>query len=567
MGLIEEENFTQRLIYHLNLHPEQTAIILQQAGQTDLPLTYRALISGAANCRRKLQANGVNPGDVVILIAQHGPALVFGYFGAILSGAIPSILPYQTEKLQPEKYRSDIKRLLHVTRPAAVITSREQSSDVRALLPGYKAPPLIVLLEEPHNEDFVREDMSGIERDAEEIALLQHSSGTTGLQKGVALSFRSIINQINSYGRAIHLSTEDVVVSWLPLYHDMGLIAGFLMPVLFGVPLVLMSPFDWIKAPQKLLQSISKYRGTLCWMPNFAFNFCAGKIRDRHLAGVNLSSLRMLINCSEPVKNESHQLFVEKFAPFGLKPETLAVSYAMAENVFAVSQTAPGAAPRVEWIDREMLQKQLRAEPVKNNQPYTEVVSCGHPIEGTEMRIANSATPILPEKSIGEIHIRSNCMLTEYYNRPEETQKSLHDGWFSTGDYGYLSGGELFVTGRKKDVIIVGGKNIYPQDLEYLAMQVRGVHPGRVVVFGVFDPVAGTEEVVLVAEIDEAETASEGLIAEDIRKAVTTASDVVLRKVALVRPHWLIKTSSGKIARAANRDKYIKEFGQHQYIR
>ena len=158
-------------------------------------------------------------------------------------------------------------------------------------------------------------------RRPEDIALLQHSSGTTGLQKGIALSHQAVFNQLDAYRDALHTDAEDVIVSWLPLYHDMGLIAGFLMPILSAIPLVMMSPFDWVRAPQRLLQAISDYRGTLCWLPNFAYNFCAQKIRPNQLEGVDLSSLRAVINCSEPMRAESHQVFLERFAPYGFQSD------------------------------------------------------------------------------------------------------------------------------------------------------------------------------------------------------------------------------------------------------
>ena len=187
--------------------------------------------------------------------------------------------------------------------------------------------------------------LAGFSRNPEDIVLLQHSSGTTGLQKGVALSHQAVFNQLDAYGESLSLNENDVIVSWLPLYHDMGLIAGFIMPVLSGVPLVLLSPFDWVRAPYKLLQSISKYSGTLVWLPNFAYNFSAQKIRDRHIEGVDLSSLRAIINCSEPVRWESHQAFYERFKAYGLKSEMLQTSYAMAENVFSVTQSSLGSIP------------------------------------------------------------------------------------------------------------------------------------------------------------------------------------------------------------------------------
>ncbi len=398
-------------------------------------------------------------------------------------------------------------------------------------------------------------------RKPEDIVLLQHSSGTTGLQKGVALSHQSVLNQITTYADVLHITDDDVIVSWLPLYHDMGLIAGFLMPILYGLPMVLMSPFDWVRAPQRLMHAVSKYKGTLVWLPNFAYNFCAKKIRPRHMEGVDLSSWRAVINCSEPMRQDSHQLFLEAFKPYGFPDTAIATSYAMAENTFAVTQGGINTSVRVDPVDRDSLQVDRIARPAKEGKPFVNMVSAGLPIPNTEVKVMDPQGTPLPDRHIGEIALRSNSMLTEYYHRPKTTKDAFLDGWYLTGDYGYMLDGEIYITGRKKDLIIVGGKNIYPQDLERIAMAVPGVHPGRVVAFGIFSKRMGTEQVVIVAEVDTEDPDEKERITNEIRQAVTQGSAVALRHVLLVREGWIIKTSSGKTARLANRDKFIDQTG------
>jgi len=541
--------------------PERVCMILQHSGQEDRKVTYRELLEGANAHARSLQAAGIQPGEVVILILQHGSDLVFSFFGAVLHGAIPSIMPFLTEKLLPERYRADLASLVSITRPAAIITYPEFEAEVRAALhPGdsVRAVLLADQVEPPSAPDF--DQLQGLRRTPQDIVLLQHSSGTTGLQKGVALSHQAVFNQLAAYQQALHLDPEqDVIVSWLPLYHDMGLIAGFLQPVLTGTLLVMMSPFEWVRAPQRLLTAVSQYRGTLSWLPNFAYNFCAQKIRDRHLEGVDLSSWRAVINCSEPVRYESHRAFLERFAPHGFRPQALAASYAMAENVFGVTQGGIDTPLTVDIIDREAFQVERVARPCADGEGALKMVSCGRPLSNTQVRILSAEGQELPERSVGEVALHSDCMLTGYYNRPDETAKAFRGEWYLTGDYGYLADGELYVSGRKKDLIIVGGKNIYPQDLENLAMSVPGVHAGRVSAFGVDNPEAGTEDVVIVAEVDSEDPQVREQIADGIRQAVTRGSAVALRSVYLVGPQWLVKTSSGKNARLANRDKFLKE--------
>lgn len=550
--------FTERL---LSLHvqdPAKTALILQRAGRPDLTISYGRLVQEAAAYERALSSEGTQPGEVVVLILQHGEDLVYAYWGAVLHGAVPSIMPFLTEKLSPDRYRAELAALVSVTQPAAILTYPEFESEVRAALgTGGPVRSVIVTGRLPISEEPGEAFAGGRERREEDIVLLQHSSGTTGLQKGVALSHRAVFNQLEAYGRALGLNAQDVIVSWLPLYHDMGLIAGFLMPLLAGVPLVLSSPFDWVRAPQSLLHSVTRYRGTLTWLPNFAYNFLAHKTRPRMLEGVDLSSWRAVINCSEPVRVESHRAFREAFEPYGLRLDALQTCYAMAENVFAVTQSDAETGPRAEEIDREAFMTERLARSPREGQPSMWMMSSGRPILNTRVRVLDAEGRPVPERVVGEIALQSDCMLTGYYHRPAETEKSIRDGWYLTGDYGYLSEGELFVAGRKKDMIIVGGKNVYPQDLESLTYEVPGVHSGRSVAFGLFNDDEGTEEVVIIVEAEEMDAVGRERLAGQVSDYVTRNSAITPRAVEVVGPRWIIKTSSGKTARAANREKYL----------
>jgi fatty-acyl-CoA synthase len=554
-------NFSDILKQHYERIPEKVAVTLLHSGQPDRPVSYRQLIHGAAGYVATYQKNGIQPGDVVILILQHGIDLLYAYFGAVLHGAIPSIMPFLTEKLLPERYRADLASLVSVTQPTAIVTYSDFEPEVRAALkPGEDSVKAVIVsgqAEAPRPPDFGA--CSGLLRKPEDIVLLQHSSGTTGLQKGVALSHQAVINQLESYAGALHLDDSDVFVSWLPLYHDMGLIACWLMPILKGSHLVIMSPFDWIRAPYRLLQAVSRYKGTLSWLPNFTYNFCAQKIRDRDLEGVDLSSWRAISNCSEPMRWDSHQTFYERFRNLGLRYEALTTCYAMAENVFAVTQGGIDGPVVFEDVDRDSLQIDKIARPAVPGKASLRMLGAGKSIPDTQVAILDAKGHPLPDRHVGEVSLQSNCMLSGYYHRPDATEKAFVHGWYLTGDYGYLVDGELYITGRKKDLIIIGGKNIYPQDLELLAYQVPGVHAGRASAFGVFNEATGTEDVVMVAEVDTTDSAERQKIADGIRASVTRGSAVALRYVHLVGSHWLVKTSSGKTARSANRDKFLKE--------
>ena len=545
--------------------PDKTSIILQHAGQADKPLTYRDLIHGANRFALTYAREGIKPGEVVILILQHGEDLVYAFWGAILHGAIPSIMPFLTEKLAPEKYRADLASLISITKPTTIVTYPEFETEVRGALTEGDSVKHVILantIEAETEPNF--ETLQGLKSSPEDIVVLQHSSGTTGLQKGVALSHRAVLNQLNAYSETLHIDpAQDVIVSWLPLYHDMGFIACFLMPVLLRIPLVNMSPFDWVRAPYKLHQAVSQYKGTLTWLPNFAFNFCSQKIRERNLEGVDLSSWRAIINCSEPVHVESHDLFFEKFSSHRLNVSAMQTCYAMAENVFAVTQSPLGTSPTVDEIDRETFMSQRLATPPIAGQPSMKMTSSGNPLPNTRIRIVDESFNDVPERSVGEVAVQSDCMLSEYFNRPDATEAAIKNGWYLTGDYGYIANGELYVSGRKKDLIIVGGKNVYPQDLESLASEVNGVHKGRVVAFGMYDEEEGTEEVVIIAEADSTDPSEMEAIADAIRKHVTKSSAIALRHVKVVDEKWILKTSSGKTARSANKEKFLKELAVH----
>jgi len=554
---------TARLLQHYASAPERAAITLLQPRQPDQSLSVRRLVHGAAAYASAYLAAGVQPGEVVVLILPHGETLVYAFWGALLAGAVPSMMPFLTEKLAPEKYRQELAALVAVTRPAAVMTYPEFAPEVHGALAGTSPNPVRAVLTTERvapEAELDLEALPGLRHTPDDLALLQHSSGTTGLQKGVALSHAAVLRQLDHYSAAIHLAEEDVIVSWLPLYHDMGLIAGFVMPVACGVPLVLMSPFDWVRAPYRLLQAVSQYQGTLTWLPNFAFNFCAQKIRERDLQGVSLSSWRAVINCSEPMRWESHAAFQKRFGPLGLRPEALATCYAMAENVFAVTQGGIDEPVTVDVVDRRALIGEQRAQPMAAEGPeVARLLSAGRPLPNVRVRVLDERRHDLPERQVGEIALHSDCMLTGYYHRPDLTEQAFFEGFYLTGDLGYMAAGELYVTGRKKDLIIVGGKNVHPQDLEVLAAEVAGVHPGRVVAFGVFDDDAGTEDVVVVAEADTELETERQAIGDAVRLHINQGLYVAVRRVHIVGPRWVLKTSSGKVARAANRQKYLSE--------
>jgi len=557
------ESLIQPIIQRAHTQPDHlTLVFIEENGDRE-DINAAQFHAKAVAFARALQAIDIGADDLVVLVLRHSQVLLSAFWGAMYLGAIPSIFPFLTEKLDPDLYMERVRLLVAHSDMRAVITFPEFKPKLEKLLAGLDCRVLSTD-EVPMGEvtGDVDPAWSAAEISGEKIAFLQHSSGTTGLQKGVALSHRAVLNQVESYGDAIQLDGDDVVVSWLPLYHDMGLIAGFVMPIVAGVPVVMMSPFHWVRDPKILFQAIDQYRGTLCWLPNFAYNHCVRAVRLRDLEGVDLSHWRAAINCSEPVRLDSHQRFLERFAPYGFRETALTTCYAMAENTLAVTQSTIGEQAPVDWVDRTALQEERRAIPAQGDAPGAlPVVSCGYPVSGCEVAIVDEEGHRLADRQVGEIILRSNCMLTEYYARPTITAEAIRDGWYYSGDMGYIADGQVYVSGRKNDLIIVSGKNIYPQDLEAIANTQPGVHPGRAVAFGVSDERLGTEGTVMVCEMENAYQPEEKLAIErELRRRVVQQMDVALADVRLVERKWLIKTSSGKIGRPDNRRKYLQEF-------
>ncbi|MBN1680010.1 MAG: AMP-binding protein [Anaerolineae bacterium] len=544
----------------LNQHAADRPAITLITPDNTRTITFGSFFDQAARYARAMEKAGVKPHDLVVLVLQHGEDVLYGFWGAMLLGAVPSIMPFLTPKLDPDHYYESVRALVELSEIKAVITYSDMQPSLEKHLDGIPTLAAILNVTDLEPEGQLFDYLDRAPSKPADTAFLQHSSGSTGLQKGVMLSHGAVLNQIAAYSESIRLSPDDVVVSWLPLYHDMGLIAGFIMPVVQGLHLVLMSPFHWIRDPKILLQVIDEYDGTLCWLPNFAYNFLATRVRKSALDGLDLSSLRAVINCSEPVRHDSHLTFAERYVPFNLDTNTLHTCYAMAENTFAVTQSTLDAPPTVDIIDRDTIMEQRIARPSTSaNGPTVAMVSCGRPIPDTRVRVVDDQRNDLPERHVGEIALQSTCMLSGYYHREEATQNALSDGWYFTGDLGYMAAGELYITGRKKDLIIVGGKNIYPQDIENIMNSVPGVHPGRTVAFGVLNESLGTEDIAVIAEIDTNDPDEQARITREIRTRIAQATDTMAHFVHLVGPKWLLKTSSGKIARAANRQKFLTE--------
>ena len=541
--------------------PDAPAVVHAKAGEEPFRWRRGELLAAASRYAAQLAAEGVRPGDVCALIVRHHRDFYPLYLGVAAIGALPAVLAYPNPRLHPAKFREGLMGMSRRSGLDWLLVERDLEAIVRPLTAGSGSTirELLFPLEWNRGAGEVMEVFPPGPADDAAPCLLQHSSGTTGLQKPVVLSHRAVLEHVSVYSRSIALSPSDRVVSWLPLYHDMGLIAAFHLPLASGIPTMQLDPFEWVAAPILLLEAIAAERGTLTWLPNFAYNLLADRCRDDEMEGIALDSMRMFINCSEPVRAESHARFLARFARYGVRPEMLAACYAMAETTFAATQTAPGEPARVVAASREAL-AEGRVRSAGAGDVVRACVSSGRPIAGCVVEAVDGERRRLPAGQVGELRIRSGSMFDGYRHYPEKTAEVLADGWYYSGDYGFIDGGECFVVGRKKDIVIIAGKNIYPEDVEDLVGNIDGVLPGRVVAFGVDDDALGTEQLCVVAETECAGDDAQGRLRRRIVEAAMQI-DITVSRVYLVSPRWLVKSSSGKPSRNGNRVRVLEELG------
>ena len=387
-------------------------------------------------------------------------------------------------------------------------------------------------------------------------ALLQHSSGTTGLKKGVRLSYGSIERQLVAYSGTLGVATFGSIASWLPLYHDMGLISSFLLPAWLGVPVISIDPLVWVAKPELLFDAIEQFSATHAWLPNFAFMHLVRRIPSNGRT-YQLDRVEALINCSEPCKAATFDAFLDRFSAWGIRSEMLQVCYAMAETVFAVSQTSNRYPPRRMIVDQDSIEKSGKIKSAQVNKSTRVLLSNGPAIGECQVAILNDLA-FLDDGEIGEVCIKSGFMFSGYHNNPDASKAAFHDGWFRTGDLGFLMDGEIFIVGRLKDIIIVNGKNLFAHDIEAAVSRVLGVRPGRCVAFGQHIESAGSEILVVLAEREVTSSASptDSEIIRGINHAVIDEVGIACNDIRLVPEQWLVKTTSGKMSRAGNLQKY-----------
>lgn len=549
------QTLTQVLAWHVEKHAEQLHIHFYGDDDQEEGLTYRALQNQAGFLASGLQQLALRSQQAVAIMLPTGRDYFLSFFGALLAGGIPVPLYPPVRPAQIEEHLRRQVAVLNNSQAALLITVPEAKRVARLLAAQVPTLRHVVTVEDLTGEASGLEAKPALQ--AEEIALIQYTSGSTGSPKGVMLSHRNLLANVRCSGEAIAASPRDVFVSWLPLYHDMGLIGAWLGSLYYGIPLVIMSPLAFLSCPERWLWAIHRYRGTLSAAPNFAYELCVRRIPPEKLEGLDLSSWRLAFNGAEAVSANTLKNFLKRFAPFGFRPESMSPVYGLAECSVALAFPPLGRAPAVDRVDRGSLTRMGRAIPATSaDKSALHFVACGRPLPRHEIRIVDSSGHELPERHEGKLQFRGPSATRGYYRNLEETRR-LYDGdWLETGDRAYLVEGEVYITGRSKDIIIRGGRNIYPHEVEQSVGQIPGIRQGCVAVFGSADTRSGTERVIVLAETREVDPARRSALQAEVNAVATDLIGMPPDEVQLVPAHTVLKTSSGKIRRLASRELY-----------
>lgn len=551
---VDPQTLLDALRFHAEAHPERTHIFLRQDDGAEAPINYGTLWNRAMHIAAGLHEHGLEHGQSVALMLRTEAAFFDAFFGTLLAGGVPVPIypPFRLDRI--EEYaerqigilRNATARMLitfgEAERVARLLRGRVPSLKRVATTAQLSLPGGRVSLPRPHRDD---------------PALIQYTSGSTGNPKGVLLTHGNILANIRAIGEAIAINPADIAVSWLPLYHDMGLIGSWLTALYFGTPIAILSPLAFLVRPGRWLWAIHAHRATLSAAPNFAFDLCVRKVNDADIEGLDLRSWRLAFNGSESVRPETIERFTRRFAPYGFKAETMCPVYGLAES--SVSLTVPPIqhGPWIDRVVRESFERSREARPALPGDPNPlRFVSCGRPLPGHEVRIVDAESYPVAERIEGRIEFRGPSVTSGYFRNPEATREVLCDGWMNSGDLGYWANGELFISGRWKDIIIHAGRNLYPQEVEEIVGEVPGIRKGCVAAFGLADPETGTERLVVVAESRETESEKLERLRAAVLDRLVTMIGIPPDTLLIARSGSVLKTSSGKIRRHATREAY-----------
>ncbi len=553
---VQARTVHESLYRHAQAEPERPTVFLREDDGEEQTLSYGRLWREAARVAGGLREKGVVRGDAVALMLPTGLDFLRTFPGILAAGAVgvPIYPPLRLDRLEE-----------YAARQSAILAD----AGVKVLVTIPRAMPIAALLRpavESLNEVTTADELAslgamvpGPEGASTDPAFIQYTSGSTGSPKGVLLTHDNLLANIRAIAAGLELCPTDVGASWLPLYHDMGLIGSWLFCLHHGLPLALLSPTAFLARPERWLWAIHQHRATLTAAPNFAYELCARKVPDEALEGLDLSSWRCALNGAEPVSPDTLDRFARRFARCGFRREALLPVYGLAENAVALAFPPPGRGPRIDHVARETFQQEGRALPADpHDAGALRFVSVGRELPEHEVRIVDEAGDDRPERTVGRLVFRGPSQTAGYYRKPEATAAiTLPGGWLDSGDLAYRADGEIYIAGRKKDLIIKAGRNLVPQEIEEAAAGVDGIRRGCIVAFGVERPATGTESLVVVAETRATDAAERDRLILAVTERVAAAVEVPPDEVVLVPPGAVPKTSSGKVRRAATRELFL----------
>ena len=543
------------LDWHVQGHADRPHLYLLEENGEEQTLSYGDLERGARAVAAGLQARDLRPGQTVAIMLPTSLDYFFSYFGVLRAGGIPVPVYPPARVSQIEEHLRRHARILANAQAALLITVPEAKPLARLLRLQVEGLHSVTTVAELATSGANLKPVGGIQ--SQDIAMLQYTSGSTGNPKGVVLTHANLLTNIRAMGQAIQAGSRDVFVSWMPLYHDMGLIGAWLGSLYYGIPLVVMSPLTFLVRPERWLWAIHRHRATLSGSPNFGYELCLRRIADEAIEGLDLSSWRLAFNGAEPVSHNTISRFQERFARYGFKPQTMAPVYGLAEAAVGLAFPPLGRTPPIDHVERAALLDNGHAQPSAPDDPKAlRFVGCGQPLPGHQIRIVDDTGHEVGDREEGRLEFRGPSTTSGYFRNPEQTRRLFHDGWLDSGDLAYTVAGETYITGRMKDIIIRAGRNLHPDELEEAIGNIAGVRKGCVAVFGGTDPTTGTETLVVLAETRATDSATHERLRAAIGALAMDLTNTAPDDIVLAPPHTVLKTSSGKIRRAASRELY-----------
>jgi 1-acyl-sn-glycerol-3-phosphate acyltransferase len=536
-------------------HPEQVHITLYGEEEHTEDITYRRLQEEAKALAAGLQQLGLGSGEKITIMLPTGRGFFAAFYGALYAGCVPVPLYPPGRPSQIEDHMRRIANII-ANAQASILITVEQAKPLGHLLRAQCESLRMVTTIADLSIHGAHPPSPKLE--PQSIALLQYTSGSTGSPKGVVLTHANLIANLRAMTLASSITAADIFVSWLPLYHDMGLIAACMGSLYVGFRLVLLSPLSFLARPACWLWTINRHCATVSAAPNFAYELCANKLDDRELNGLDLSCWRLAYNGAEPISVNTIEHFVARFSRYGFSRTAMTPVYGLAESSVGLAFPPAERGPLVDHVDRDTLSHSGIARCVQaEDRSALHIVSCGLPLPDHQIRIVDADGQVLPERTQGRVQFCGpSATSSGYFHNPEATARLFDGQWLNSGDMGYIAAGELYLTGREKDIIIRGGHNIYPQELEEAASKVRGIHKGGVAVFPASNTHTGTERLVILAETHESSAKERERIVTEINNLAVDLVGLPADDIVLVPPRTVLKTSSGKIRRTACRELY-----------